>query len=105
MDGFADSVTVQQGQNKSVRIKSAGWDTSASQRGSFYRWIRRERPLPRKADGADAIGVVIFPVGGPIFQSAGAASRLPKKEPFTTSRATTRGQPRLARFPLYDKLY
>jgi basic membrane protein A len=72
MDGFADGVD---GYNKAKgkSVKVVGWDV-AKQTGSFTGGFAANDTAKSTAQnlidqGAD----VIFPVGGPIFQSAGAA--------------------------------
>jgi len=72
MDGFADGVDYFNKQ-KSKSVKVVGWDV-ASQKGSFTGGFAANDTAKSTAknlidQGAD----VIFPVGGPIFQSAGAA--------------------------------
>ncbi|MCU1586392.1 MAG: family transporter substrate-binding protein [Microbacteriaceae bacterium] len=100
MDGFADGVD---GYNKakSKSVKVVGWDV-ANQTGSFTGGFAANDTAKSTAQnlidqGAD----VIFPVGGPIFQSAGAAITDSGKDialmgadadVFNT-------------FPTYDKLY
>jgi basic membrane protein A len=72
MDGYADGVAYFNKQkNKSVKV--VGWDV-ATQKGSFTGGFAANDTAKSTAQnlinqGAD----VIFPVGGPIFQSAGAA--------------------------------
>ncbi|MES2092800.1 MAG: BMP family ABC transporter substrate-binding protein [Actinomycetota bacterium] len=72
MDGFSDGVA-QFNKDKSKAVKVVGWDVT-SQKGSFTGGFAANDTAKSTAQnlidqGAD----VIFPVGGPIFQSAGAA--------------------------------
>jgi basic membrane protein A len=72
MDGFADGVKYYNTQ-KSKSVKVVGWDVD-SQKGAFTGGFDANDTAKSTAQnlidqGAD----VIFPVGGPIFQSAGAA--------------------------------
>ncbi len=100
MDGFADGVA-KFNADKGKSVKVVGWDV-ASQTGSFTGGFAANDTAKSTAQnlidqGAD----VIFPVGGPIFQSAGAAITDSKKniallgadaDVFNT-------------FPQYDSLY
>jgi basic membrane protein A len=72
MDGYVDGVEYYNKQ-KSKNVKVVGWDV-ATQKGSFTGGFAANDTAKSTAQnlidqGAD----VIFPVGGPIFQSAGAA--------------------------------
>jgi basic membrane protein A len=72
MDGFADGVD---GYNKAKgkSVKVVGWDV-ASQTGSFTGGFDANDTAKSTAQNVIDQGAdVIFPVGGPIFQSAGAA--------------------------------
>jgi basic membrane protein A len=100
MDGFADGVA-QFNKDKSKDVKVVGWDVT-SQKGSFTGGFDANDTAKSTAQnlidqGAD----VIFPVGGPIFQSAGAAITDSKKDiALLGADADVYNT-----FPQYDKLY
>ena len=100
MDGFADGVA-QFNKDKSKAVKVVGWDV-ASQKGSFTGGFAANDTAKSTAQnlidqGAD----VIFPVGGPIFQSAGAAITDSGKDiALLGADADVYNT-----FPQYDKLY
>lgn len=100
MDGFADGVA-KFNTDKSKNVKVVGWDV-ATQKGSFTGGFDANDTAKSTAQnlidqGAD----VIFPVGGPIFQSAGAAITDSKKDiALLGADADVYNT-----FPQYDKLY
>ena len=100
MDGFADGVA-QFNKDKSKAVKVVGWDVT-TQKGSFTGGFAANDTAKSTAQnlidqGAD----VIFPVGGPIFQSAGAAITDSGKEiALLGADADVYNT-----FPQYDKLY
>jgi basic membrane protein A len=100
MDGFADGVA-KFNTDKGKSVKVVGWDV-ASQKGSFTGGFAANDTAKSTAQnlidqGAD----VIFPVGGPIFQSAGAAITDSKKDiALLGADADVYNT-----FPQYDKLY
>ncbi len=100
MDGFADGVNYYN-QQKGKSVKVVGWDP-ATQTGSFTGGFDANDAAKNTAQtiidqGAD----VIFPVGGPIFQSAGAAITDSGKDiALLGADADVYNT-----FPTYDKLY
>ncbi|MGU3435816.1 BMP family lipoprotein [Actinomycetes bacterium M1A6_2h] len=74
MDGFADGVNYfNQQKSKSVRV--IGWDVAA-QNGSFTGGFEANEVAKNTAQGLiDQNADVVFPVGGPIYQSAAQAIR------------------------------
>jgi len=100
MDGFADGVDYYNTQ-KSKSVKVVGWNV-AKQTGSFTGGFDANDKAKSTAQnlidqGAD----VIFPVGGPIFQSAGAAITDSGKDiALLGADADVYNT-----FPTYDKLY
>ncbi|MBK4348863.1 BMP family lipoprotein [Lacisediminihabitans changchengi] len=100
MDGFADGVA---GYNKakSKDVKVVGWDV-ASQKGSFTGGFEANDTAKNTAQNLiDQNADVIFPVGGPIFQSAGAAITDSKKDIALLGADADV----FDTFPTYDKLY
>ncbi len=100
MDGFADGVA-QYNKVKNKSVKVVGWDV-ASQTGSFTAGFEANDIAKSTArnlidQGAD----VIFPVGGPIFQSAGAAITDSGKDVALLGADADVYKT----FPTYDKLY
>lgn len=100
MDGFSDGVA-QFNKDKSKSVKVVGWDV-ASQTGLFTGGFAANDTAKSTAQnlidqGAD----VIFPVGGPIFQSAGAAITDSKKDIALLGADSDV----FDTFPTYDKLY
>ncbi|MBC7403062.1 MAG: BMP family ABC transporter substrate-binding protein [Microbacteriaceae bacterium] len=100
MDGFADGVA-QFNKDKSKDVKVVGWNV-ATQKGSFTGGFAANDTAKSTAQnlidqGAD----VIFPVGGPIFQSAGAAITDSKKDIALLGADADVYKT----FPQYDKLY
>lgn len=100
MDGFADGVA-QFNKDKSKDVKVVGWNV-ATQKGSFTGGFAANDTAKSTAQnlidqGAD----VIFPVGGPIFQSAGAAIIDSKKDIALLGADADVYKT----FPQYDKLY
>ncbi|MCU1515223.1 MAG: family transporter substrate-binding protein [Microbacteriaceae bacterium] len=98
MDGFAEGVA-KYDTDKGKSVKVVGWDV-ASQKGSFTGGFAANDTAKSTAQnlidqGAD----VIFPVGGPIFQSAGAAIG-DKSIALLGADADVYNT-----FPTYDKLY
>lgn len=74
MDGFADGVNYfNEQKNKAVRV--IGWDVAA-QNGSFTGGFAANEVAKNTAQGLiDQNADVVFPVGGPIYQSAAQAIR------------------------------
>ncbi|WP_245819685.1 BMP family lipoprotein [Rhodococcoides yunnanense] len=74
MDGFADGVDYFN-QQKSKNVRVIGWDVAA-QNGSFTGGFAANEVAKNTAQGLiDQNADVVFPVGGPIYQSAAQAIR------------------------------
>ena len=100
MDGFADGVAGYN-KDKSKDVKVVGWDV-ASQKGAFTGGFEANDTAKSTAQNLiDQNADVIFPVGGPIFQSAGAAITDSGKEIALIGADADVFET----FPTYDKLY
>ncbi|MET4782727.1 BMP family ABC transporter substrate-binding protein [Glaciihabitans sp. UYNi722] len=100
MDGFADGAKYYNEQ-KSKDVKVIGWDVD-KQTGSFTGGFAANDTAKNVAQGLiDQNADVILPVGGPIFQSAGAAITDSGKDIALLGADADV----YATFPTYDKLY
>ena len=100
MDGFADGVA-EFNKAKGKDVKVVGWDV-ASQKGTFTGgFVANDTAKSTAQNLIDQGADVIFPVGGPIFQSAGAAITDSGKDIALLGADADVYDT----FPTYDKLY
>jgi len=100
MDGFADGVA-KYNEDKGKSVKVIGWDVD-SQKGAFTGGFdANDTAKSVEQNLIDQGADVIFPVGGPIFQSAGAAIEDSGKDVALLGADADVYDT----FPTYDKLY